>query len=184
MAKVTPGITQVAIGLGFLLVTGGIALWHRHTSDIDTSAKITGEQSEAVAQLAIRSYWREPFGFTAHIRHYETVRDVPDRGTKTRRIYALGAERLTAYNNRLALIQANTQANAEPTKFLTINIDRQERALSEFIGKNAVLPPGSKVAREYAEMTLELELWLRAEQLFQQQTSTKPLPQNPQSLTQ
>lgn len=182
--KPTPAITQVTIGLGILLVTGGIALWHRHTSDAETSAKLTTDQSEQVASQSIRTYWETPFGFDAHIRHYETVRDVDGRSAKTRRIYALGAERITAYNNRLAVIQANTQSNAEPTKFLTTNIDRQEQALAKFIGKNQVIPPGSKVAKEYAVMTLELELWLRAEQLFTQQTTTNPLPQNPQSLTQ
>jgi hypothetical protein len=182
--KPTPAITQVTIGLGILLITGGIALWHRHASDAETSAKMTTEQSEQVASQSIRSYWQEPFGFTAHIRHYETVRDVPDRGAKTRRIYALGAERITAYNNRLALIQANTQSAPDPTQFLTTNIDRQEQVLAKFIGENQVIPPGSKIARTYAEMLLELELWLRAEQLFSQQTSTKPLPQNPGSLTQ
>ena len=182
--KPTPAITQVVIGLGILLVTGGIALWHRQANDAETSAKMTTTQSADVASTTIKTYWETPFGFDAHIRHYETVRDVPDRNPKTRRIYALGAERITAYNNRLALIQANTQSNAEPTKFLTTNIDRQEQALSKFIGENQVIPPGSKVAREYAEMLLELELWLRAEHLFTQQTSTKPLPQNPTSLTQ
>ncbi len=182
--KPTPAITQVTIGLGILLVTGGIALWHRQASDTETSAKMTTTQSSDVAAATIKAYWEGPFSFDAHIRHYETVRDLPDRGAKTRRIYALGAERITAYNNRLALIQANTQSAPEPTKFLTTNIDRQEQTLSKFIGENQVIPPGSKVAREYAEMLLELELWLRAEQLFTQQTSTKPLPQNPTSLTQ
>jgi hypothetical protein len=182
--KPTPAITQVAIALGILLVTGGIALWHRHTSDTEQSAKMTTTQSSDVAAATIKTYWQEPFGFDAHIRHYETVRDVDGRSSKARRIYAFGAERITAYNNRLALIQANTQSNSEPTKFLTTNIDRQEQALSKFIGENQVIPPGSKIARTYAEMLLELELWLRAEHLFAQQTSTKPLPQNPTSLIQ
>ncbi len=182
--KPTPAITQVAIGLGILLVTGGIALWHRQANDAETSAKMTTTQSSDVAAATIKTYWETPFNFDAHIRHYETVRDVDGRNPKTRRIYALGAERLTAYNNRLALIQANTQSNAKPTEFLTTNIDRQEQVLAKFVGENQVIPPGSKVAREYAEMLLELELWLRAEQLFTQQTSTKPLPQNPTSITQ
>lgn len=182
--KTTPAITQVALALGILLVTGGIALWHRHTNDNEQSAKMTTDQSAQVASQSLKAYWSTPFSFDAHIRHYETVRDVDGRSSKTRRIYALGAERITAYNNRLALIQANTQSHAKPTEFLTTNIDRQEQGLGQFIGKNQVIPPGSKVAREYAEMTLELELWLRAEQLFTQQTTTKPLPQNPESLTQ
>jgi hypothetical protein len=181
--KPTPAVTQVAICLGLLLVTGGVALWHRHIQDQQLSRDFTGKQSNAVAQATIDAYWKEPFGFTAHIRHYESVRDVPDRGKGTRRIYALGAERITAYNNRLALIQANTQSNPNPTEFLRVNIDRQEKALTDFIKVNEVIPPGSKVAREYAEMLLELELWLRAEQLFQQQDTVKPLPQNPKSLT-
>jgi hypothetical protein len=181
--KPTPPITQVVIGLGILLVTGGAALLHRHQQDQVTSKLFTANQSDAVAKATIETYWAEPFGFTAHIRHYETVRDVPDRRKGTRRIFALGAERITAYNNRLALIQANTQANPNPTEFLRINIDRQETELTKFIKANEVIPPGSKIAREYGEMLLELELWLRAEQLFQQQDTVKPLPQNPTSLT-
>jgi hypothetical protein len=180
--KPNPVFTQCCIGA--VLIGGSFILsqWHRQSFDVQASQEFTTTHSKQIAAATVEQYRSSPFPLSEIVRHYETVRDVDGRSPQTRRIFALGAERITASNNRLTLIQARVQSSANPTEFLSTNINRQESALTEFIGKNEVIPPGSKLAQDYAAMLLELELWLRAEQHFVQQTMVEPLPQNPKSL--
>jgi len=182
MRKPSPIFTQCV--LGTILIGGSYVLSQVHRASFDerSSQLFTAENSTAIAQTTIAAYRQAPFPISAHIRHYESVRDTEGRSPQTRRIFALGAERLTAINNRLTLIQGRVQTAANPTEFLSKNIDNQEAALEAFIKANEVIPPGSKLALQYVEALQELELWRRAEQHFAEQTMVEPLPQNPQSL--
>ncbi len=159
MRKPSPIFTQFV--LGTILIGGSYVLSQVHRASFDerSSQLFTAENSTAIAQTTIAAYRQAPFPISAHIRHYESVRDTEGRSPQTRRIFALGAERLTAINNRLTLIQGRVQTAANPTEFLSKNIDNQ-----------------------YVEALQELELWRRAEQHFAEQTMVEPLPQNPQSL--
>lgn len=182
LRKPSPAFTQWCIGGFLILGSFGLSQWHRYQFDDAASQRFTTDNSKAIAETTISAYREAPFPVSAHVRHYETVRDAEGRSPNTRRIFALGAERLIAMNNRLTLIQTKVQTSPNPTEFLATNIERQEATLKAFVDRNEVIPPGSAIAQEYAAMLLELELWLRAEQHFSEQTMVEPLPQNPRSL--
>jgi hypothetical protein len=169
---------QIALGLGFLGLVGGLAVWHRGAADRHDSASFTVSKVDEVKA----AYLAEPFGLEQHIANYERVRDIPDRAPEARRIYELGAQRLIAYQGRLVQIQSAVRANRSPSEFLRTNITNQEANLAAFLTKNPVMPPGSAVSKQFAEMALELELWHRCSVMLDAQTPAQPYPANPQSL--
>ncbi|MBE9031799.1 hypothetical protein IQ266_18860 [filamentous cyanobacterium LEGE 11480] len=177
-----PIFTQCVLGAVIIGATWFTAHLHRAHTDHQTSISLTTEKTEEVAKAALSQYQQRPFRVSTHIRHYASVRDTEGRSRETKRIYALGAERLIVLNNRLNVILSKATEATDPTAFVETNIGNQERKLEQFIEKNRVIPPGSKVAIEYAAMLQEMELWQRADQHLLQQSTVKPIIQNPESL--